>query len=337
MSERKRRVVVLGASGYVGRHVMRALANDETITAVAVSRRPDTRLDKGEGLTGDATDVAFLTDAIRDASVVINLISGSEAAIRDSALALYTALEAVPRTQAGAAPLSPVLPLVIHFSSMAVYGDSQGLIDESAPLTDGLDGYARGKVAAEKILSAWPRTVIFRPGCIVGPGSSQWSTRIVTLLKQGRLGDLGAVGDGWSNLIDVQDVVQVLLTVIAQADTIQQPVVYNLAMPDAPTWNDYFIGLGVAAKAVPIRRISPRALMLETKVLSVPLKMLEKASARLKLKPFQSWYAMTPSLLRLWQRRLKLDTASLDRFSVHWTPISEVLRRSASTPNEKTR
>src|SRR5690606_3024592 len=101
---------------------------------------------------------------------------------------------------------------------------------------------------------------------------------------------------------------------------------------NAPTWNDYFIGLGVAANAVPVRRISSRALMLETKVLSVPLKVIEKASAKLKpkLSSLQAWYAITPSLLRLWQRRLKLDTASLDRFPVRWTPIAEVFRRSAS-------
>src|SRR5690606_13494342 len=113
MSERKRRVVVLGASGYVGRHVVRALEKEEAIDAVAVSRGPDTRLGGAETLTGDATDAAFLTEALRDASVVINLISGSEAAIRDSALALLAALEAVRGAHTDVAPLSSAIPLVI--------------------------------------------------------------------------------------------------------------------------------------------------------------------------------------------------------------------------------
>src|SRR5690606_10385398 len=146
MNEQKHRVVVLGASGYVGRHVMRALANEQTLAAVAVSRRANARFAAAEVLVGDATDVHFLTAAIRDASVVVNLISGSEEAIRTSALALYGALEAVRGARTGAASVSRDLPLVIHFSSMAVYGERQGLIDETSPLTDGLDGYARGKV-----------------------------------------------------------------------------------------------------------------------------------------------------------------------------------------------
>lgn len=315
-----RRVVVLGASGYVGRQLMRALARNDRVMPVAVSRRAEAPLEGCELLQGDASDADFLAQAIYRADVLINLISGQEDGIRQSAEAILRALSQQEKPG----------PLLIHFSSMAVYGDVEGLVSETAPLAEGLDGYARGKVAAEKILSAWPRHVIFRPGCIVGPESPQWSSRIVALLKKRRIGDLGPDGDGWSNIIDVQDIVKVVEAVIDHSESAESGV-YNLAMPDMPTWNDYFIGLGVAAEATPVRRIRSRQLKLDALLLGIPLKILEKAAPRVSASALRSWPALTPSLLRLWRRRLKLDGAQLDaNYPVAWTPLEEVLRRSAA-------
>jgi len=320
-----RRVVVLGANGYVGRQLMRGLAHNGKVTPVAVSR-VNAQLDGCELLQGNATDADFLAQAIRDADVLINLVSGHEDSISQSAEAILSALN--QQRQTGK-------PLLIHFSSMAVYGDTEGVISETTPLAEGLDGYARGKVNAEKILSTWPRHVIFRPGCIVGPDSPQWSSRILAFLKKRRIGDLGPDGDGWSNIIDVQDVVKVVEAVIDHSEAAESGV-YNLAMPDAPTWNDYFIGLGMAVDATPVRRIRSGQLKLDALLLGIPLKIMEKIAPRVNASVLRSWPALTPSLLRLWRRRLKLDGTRLEAsYPIAWTPLEEVLYRSAGVDAKK--
>ncbi len=73
---------------------------------------------------------------------------------------------------------------------MAVYGGVTGAVSESAPLL-GQTPYAQAKVAAEAAAARYPRSVIFRPGIVYGPGSRQWTERIARWLRARRVGDLG--------------------------------------------------------------------------------------------------------------------------------------------------
>src|SRR5206468_2109085 len=67
--------------------------------------------------------------------------------------------------------------------------------------------YGRAKGEAEDILAGYEGgTVRVRPGCVGGAGSELWVGCVGRLLKSGRLGDLGAAGDGWSDLVAVDDV-----------------------------------------------------------------------------------------------------------------------------------
>ena len=102
-------------------------------------------------------------------------------------------------------------PRIIHLSTMSVYGSPTGLVDETAPLRGDLGPYSAAKVAAEATAAAYPHAVMLRPGCVFGPGSEQWSIRIARLLLERRLGDLGAAGDGFCNLVHVGDVVMAIL------------------------------------------------------------------------------------------------------------------------------
>lgn len=221
------------------------------------------------------------------------------------ARALASALDAKP------APL-------VHFSSMAVYGPAQGDIGEDHPLAQGMEGYAGAKVEAERLLSSRPAVVTLRPGCIYGPHSPQWSLRIASLLRARRIGDLGAAGDGCSNLVYIDDVVAAVLA------GLRAPAgFYNLAMAQAPDWNAYFLAYARALGAVPLKRIGERRLKVETHLLAPALKIAEIGLGRMGLRVPPP---IPPSLARLWRQPIRLLSERAEReLGLRWTPLQEGL------------
>ncbi|MEX3687321.1 NAD-dependent epimerase/dehydratase family protein [Paraburkholderia sp. BR14263] len=305
----KARILVLGATGFVGRHLVKALSRTEWAEPVAASRR------EGSGLRRvDAADPASLAAALADVHGVVNCVAGAPATIVANARALAAALAA------RGAPLP-----VVHFSSMAVYGAAEGRIDEAAAL-DAVSPYGHAKVESERLLAALPALTILRPGCIYGGGSPQWSARIAQLLCARRLGDLGAAGDGCSNLVHIDDVVQAALAALRTPASGAQA--YNLAMAEAPRWNEYFVAYARILGATPVERIGARRLALETKLWAPALKIAGIAGRKLggvKVPP-----PLPPSLARLWQQDIRLDSRRAEQaFGMTWTPWRVALQAEA--------
>ncbi|WP_201524778.1 NAD-dependent epimerase/dehydratase family protein [Bordetella pseudohinzii] len=296
----KQRILVLGANGYVGRRVMARLAASDWAEPVAGVRRAG---GLGREIVLDATDAASVARALGEADAAVNCVAGPAETMTAGARALAGALDARP------------MPLV-HFSSMTVYGPAQGDIGEEHPLAQGLDGYAGAKVETERLLSSRPPVLTLRPGCIYGPQSPQWSLRIARLLRARRIGDLGAAGDGCSNLVYIDDVAAAVLA------GLRAPAgVYNLAMAQAPDWNGYFLAYARALGAVPIKRIGERRLKIETHLLAPVLKIAEIGLGRLRLPP-----PIPPSLARLWRQPIRLRAERAEReLGLRWTPLSEGL------------
>ena len=307
------RVLVLGAQGFVGRHVLSALAETEGITAVAAGRRP--RAD--EHLVLDARNTKQLRRAFDGVDAVVNCVTGGPGTIVDNAGALFAAA-----AETGVH--------VIYLSSMAVYGSATGQVAEDAPLLGDVGRYAAAKVEAEALARACPAEVtVFRPGIIYGSGSPQWTERIARLLQARRIGDLGAAGDGCCNLVHVHDVVRAIVAAILLERGSQGQAsrhrVYNLAMPDAPDWNWYFLQFARALGAVPVRRVTARRLALETKVLAVPLKVAETFLDS-RLPP-----AIPSSLARAWRQNLRLDsTRATQELSMSWMSLSDGLSEAVA-------
>ncbi|QDJ48496.1 NAD-dependent epimerase/dehydratase family protein [Bordetella hinzii] len=298
----KQRILVLGANGYVGRRVMAQLAASDWAEPVAGVRRA-----RGQGreIVLDATDAASVARALGEADAAVNCVAGPAETMTAGARALASALDAKP------APL-------VHFSSMAVYGPAQGDIGEDHPLAQGMEGYAGAKVEAERLLSSRPAVVTLRPGCIYGPQSPQWSLRIASLLRARRIGDLGAAGDGCSNLVYIDDVVAAVLA------GLRAPAgVYNLAMAQAPDWNAYFLAYARALGAVPLKRIGERRLKVETHLLAPALKIAEIGLGRMGLRVPPP---IPPSLARLWRQPIRLLSERAEReLGLRWTPLQEGL------------
>ncbi len=296
------RVLVLGAGNFIGRRVVVELGASGWATAVA-----------GD----DAADEAALARALDGIDAVANCFIGKASEISAGARTLFAA-----------AARSARKPRIVHLSSMSVYGGVSGTVDETAPLSSRRGAYAWAKVAAEGFAAGYPNSVILRPGCEYGPECPQWSVRIADWLISGRLGDLGAQGDGYCNLLYIDDLAAAVLSCLKLPKL--ATAVFNLSAPNPPTWNEYLIRYGRALKAVPIRRISQRRLKIETRLLAPPLKVLELALGAAKLGAHRVPPAMPPSLLRLMAQEIKLDVSRAERvLGLRFTPLDEGLQKTA--------
>lgn len=310
------RVLVLGGSGYVGRHVARALAAARVGPVVAAARRPPQTSPGIGSLALDATDAERLAAAIRDVDWVVNCVSGDAATLRTSA-------DALARAVAGA----PLPPGVVHLSSMAVYGSAEGMVDERTLPVGRLGGYAAAKLGAERALADLPRRVILRPGCIHGRGSPQWSLRIADLLRSGRIGDLGSAGEGHCNLVHIDDVSAAVVAAIGTPEAIGGS--FNLAIPDPPTWNGYFAiyarALGLSPAPVPGYRLRLEAIAAPLRVAGQGMRRRAGVGASTK-----SAAPIPPSLLRLWRQAIVLDSRRAeDVLRIAWIPLEQGVAASA--------
>jgi nucleoside-diphosphate-sugar epimerase len=319
----KKRILVLGASGFIGKRLVHMLAASDWAHPVAASRSSRTEkpsmAGQVEGLQLDATKAGDMNHALAGVDAVVNCVAGGANTIVEGARVLFEAAAALPNR-----------PRIVHLSTMAVYGGVVGDVDETASIGADLSAYGAAKLSAERFAADYGAAVILRPGIVYGPGSSQWSTRIARLLISHRLGDLGNRGDGICNLVYVDDVVQAIISSIRSPAAAGK--VFNLAMPRPPTWNEYFTLYARALGAVPVARVTARRFKIETKILAIPLKIAEIAAGKLgasvgRMVP----PPIPPSLAHLFQQEVRLIVdAAESGLGMRWTPFSEALAGTAA-------
>ena len=295
-------LLVYGAGSPLGKRVMEMLASSADLKAVAA-----------ESLAPDA-----LRTAVGEAQAVLNATTGAPAAIQHAAARLAEVM-------GGAAPGKRL----VHVSSMTVYGERTGLCEVTSPSSGSLPAYAAAHVAAEAIARAHPDTVVLRPGVEYGPGCEAWSGRIARWLQARRIGDLGAGGDGYCNLIFIDDLVRAVLAA-TRAPALAGRV-FNVAMRDPPTWNGYLVGFGVALGAIPVRRMTRRRWDIETKLLAPPLKVAELTIGRVSWIAKRLPPAIPPSFRRLCSQEIRLEVGDTEAaLGVSWMPLSAGLQAAAA-------
>lgn len=297
------KVLILGATGHVGSRLHTHLQH-ANISSIAASRGR-MRSSIANHIILDSMNLAELTKQLQNVDAVVNCVAGSKDAIGAGAQIL---------TQAA---LAAGKPTIVHLSTMSVYGASEGVITETSPFDPDYNWYAAAKCEAESHMQAYAqaggKVVVLRPGCIHGPGSVQWVERIANLLKTFRLGDLGSAGDGWSNLVHVDDVVKAIhfgLEIPLAASEIQH---FNLAAPDSPRWNQYFTDLAQAIDATPVKRIHPLQLKLDSKAFSPAVKISQKLLTKAKQGNLANKLPepLPPSLVRLFRQQIFLDAQKI--------------------------
>jgi nucleoside-diphosphate-sugar epimerase len=311
------RILVLGAGGFIGRRVVQALADSDWAKPVAVLHRHSRGFpDRVEIIRLDARQSGAMKMALAGSSGVVNCIAGDAQTIVATARALF-----------GAASSQAAPPRIVHLSTMMVYGSATGTVAETATLKGDWDDYSRAKTDVEEIARTYPGVVQLRPGIVYGPGSPIWSAWIARWLQEGRLGDLGAAGQGCCNLVHVDDVVSAVLRSLRAAGI--EGEAFNLSLPDPPTWNEYFRAYA-AALGCSCDYISPTRLWCERVILAPPLKVAQILAQKMQL----GWHPpqpIRPWLLRLCRHPIRLAVGKAEqRLGMRWTPLAGGLQQTAA-------
>ncbi|GAA1943231.1 NAD-dependent epimerase/dehydratase family protein [Nocardioides hwasunensis] len=171
-------VVVTGANGLVGEHVVAALV-ERGATVRAVVRRPGAAPDLpgAEEHVGDFADAGFAAEVVTGADALVTTVHplGGDAETQRRVGLDGTMVIASAAADAG-------VPVLVHVSTAGVYDRSPGAgdVDEDGTLVpDGSDDYGVIKRDVDAALDrlGGPTRVLVRPPAILGAGAtSVWNT-----------------------------------------------------------------------------------------------------------------------------------------------------------------
>ncbi|MEW6641109.1 MAG: complex I NDUFA9 subunit family protein [Pseudomonadota bacterium] len=165
-------VTIFGGSGFLGRHVVRALAKRGYRIRVAV-RRPDLaghlqplgRVGQIHAVQANLRYPESVNAAVRDSDIVINLV----AILTESGAQTFDAVQA-KGAAAVAAAAKAVGARLVHVSAIGA--------DAQSP-----SAYARAKAAGEDaVRAAVPDAIIVRPSLLFGP-EDQFTNRFAALAR----------------------------------------------------------------------------------------------------------------------------------------------------------
>jgi uncharacterized protein YbjT (DUF2867 family) len=212
-------ITVYGGSGFLGRHVVRALAKRDYRIRVAVRRpelanhlQPLGKVGQIHAVQANIRNGASVEAAARDAQVLINLVG----ILFERGRQRFDAVQTVGAEQVALAANAHGARLV-HVSAIGA--------DEASP-----SHYARSKAAAERlVLSAQPAANIMRPSIIFGP-EDDFFNRFAAMARLSPA--LPLIGGGKTRFqpVFVGDVAAAIA--IAVAGNARAGTIYELGGPD---------------------------------------------------------------------------------------------------------
>ncbi len=313
----RKSVLVLGASGFIGSRLVATLSGTPTYRPIAASRRPGRGFIETRAF--DATRTDGMQAALRDADYVVNCIAGSGRTMIAATQALCDAARANPPRR------------IVHLSSMAVYGAATGSVREDHAAIAPLSDYGEAKLTCERIMLKYVHdggdAIILRPTCVFGPGSMQWTTRIGHLLQTRRIGDLGPAGDGYCNLVYIDDLVVGVIHALGIPWCSNRK--FNVSTEMGLTWNQFLVRFAKTLGATPVKRIPQRNLRLESRLLAPARRITDIGLRRFGVRTTLA-EAITPSLLALMGQDIRIDSsAAINVLSLPQTPAEHMIASAA--------
>jgi nucleoside-diphosphate-sugar epimerase len=234
------RILVTGATGFLGSHVAEHLASEDHAVRALVRRTSDLSYLSSfphEEAVGDVTDAASLEEAVDGVDAVIHtagLVKARRPADFDAVNAhgtrnLLAAIDAA----------APNIRRLVHISSLAAHGPSQN--GRPRPIEappEPITAYGRSKLKGEELVRSWhlcDRSVIIRPPVVYGPRDPELLPFFQAV--RWRIAPLLDGGHNRASLIYVDDASRA----IAQAAVAEAGVAgkaYSIADGEIYTWRD---------------------------------------------------------------------------------------------------
>jgi uncharacterized protein YbjT (DUF2867 family) len=294
-------VLVTGATGFVGPHVVHALrAREVSVRALVRDPRPAARLSAWgvELAQGDVGDAASLRAAVAGVDAVIHLV----AIIKGSPADFERVMAQGTRNVVAAAQEAGVRRFVLA-SALGVDERTK----DSVP-------YYRAKWEMERATrESGLEHVIFRPSFIFGRDGGA----LPTFVRLARFAPVTPiVGPGTQRLqpIWVEDVAAYYAESLERVDVVNRT--FELGGPDAPTWNEFWNRL---KRVLGARRPS----------LHVPFGLMRVQAGLTERLPGAPVTRDQLTMLQLGDN-VVTDPAAVDTFKLPLVPLDEQLRRAAS-------
>ncbi len=207
-----KRVTIFGASGFLGRHIVRALANEGWRIRVAVRRpnnanflSPTGRVGQIQLLKANVRDDDAVRAALKDADAAINLVG----ILYQTGRQRFDSIHVEGATRIARLSTEMGVPRLLHVSSLGANVQSRAQ-------------YAKTKAAGESAVRvAYPTATIFRPSAVFGPEDDffnkfAWLARITPSFVP-----LPLIGGGGTRLqpVFVGDVAQAAARVLREPGT----------------------------------------------------------------------------------------------------------------------
>jgi dihydroflavonol-4-reductase len=209
------RVLVTGASGFVGAAVLRALqGRDLRLRALVRPSSPRRNLEGQdcEIAVGDMTDPAAMARAMDGVRYLFHVAADYRLWAPDPGAILRANLAGTQTVMDAA--LAAGVERIVYTSSVATLraGDASSDVDETSPLGDGeaIGAYKQSKVAAERLVEQMAGeqklpAVIVNPSTPIGPGDVR-PTPTGRMVVEAATGGIPAFVDTGLNLVHVDDV-----------------------------------------------------------------------------------------------------------------------------------
>lgn len=231
----QKRVVVTGATGFIGGEIVTALMKtDAEVTVILRSRHGRERFLKDgiKVVTSGLKDGDALKGTLNSADVLFNFAYDVRASGDDNLAAFTTLL--------GAAKAAGV-KRIVHASSIVVYDDwPNGDLTEESPISTTSGGaYRQTKIKMERILEASGiPAAILQPTLVYGPRSALWTDRIINQLKSGPV--ILPVETGLCNAVYGADVAQAALRAAVVDRLVFERFIVSGSVPI--DWSDFYLG-----------------------------------------------------------------------------------------------
>lgn len=216
-------ITVFGGSGFIGRHVVQALASKGYRVRVAVRRPNEALFVKTSGVVGQVEPVQA---NIRDERSVRNAVQGAQAVInlvgilRQVGPQRFEAVHAMGADRLARATKAAGIEIFVHISAIGADANSSS-------------AYARTKALAEAaVLKHLPRAAILRPSVVFGP-DDQFFNRFAAMARMSPVLPLIGGGETRFQPVYVKDVAEAIVRAV-ETDAVDGRV-FELGGPEPLT------------------------------------------------------------------------------------------------------